>query len=243
METTIEEIAPSTYRLSTWVPEVAAPAGFTFNQFLIDGDEPFLFHTGMRGLFPLVSDAVARVVPIERLRWISFGHVEADECGAMNAFLAAAPAAQVVHGPLACMISLNDLADRPPVAMMAGDRGETLDIGGHVLRFLPTPHVPHNWESGIWFDETTRTLLAGDLFTHIGRGPAVTTADIVEPALAAEEIFLSTSRGPGLGATLDRLADLEPTTVAVMHGSSFAGDGASALRSLALGYETFVGVS
>ena len=242
METTIEEIAPSTYRLSTWVPEVAAPAGFTFNQFLIDGDEPFLFHTGMRGLFPLVSDAVARVVPIERLRWISFGHVEADECGAMNAFLAAAPAAQVVHGPLACMISLNDLADRPPVAMMAGDRGETLDIGGHVLRFLPTPHVPHNWESGIWFDETTRTLLAGDLFTHIGRGPAVTTADIVEPALAAEEIFLSTSRGPGLGATLDRLADLEPTTVAVMHGSSFAGDGASALRSLALGYETFVGV-
>ena len=243
METTIEEIAPSTYRLSTWVPEVAAPAGFTFNQFLIDGDEPFLFHTGMRGLFPLVSDAVARVVPIERLRWISFGHVEADECGAMNAFLAAAPAAQVVHGPLACMISLNDLADRPPVAMMAGDRGETLDIGGHVLRFLPTPHVPHNWESGIWFDETTRTLLAGDLFTHLGRGPAVTTADIVEPALAAEEIFLSTSRGPGLGATLDRLADLEPTTVAVMHGSSFAGDGASALRSLALGYETFVGVS
>src|SRR5947209_18481057 len=149
METTVQEIAPHIFRLSTWVDAVAPPAGFTFNQILVRGDEPFLFHTGMRQLFPLVSEAVARVVPLESLRWISFAHVEADECGAMNQFLAAASRAEVVHGPLACMVSLNDLADRPPV--VAGE--DALDIGGHRLRFIPTPHVPHNWESGLWFDE------------------------------------------------------------------------------------------
>ena len=163
--TTIHEIAPDIFRLSTHIDEVAPPAGFSFNQFLIRGDEPFLFHTGMRQLFPLVSDAVSRLIPIDDLRWISFAHVEADEIGAMNQFLAAAPHSQVVHGGLAVDISLNDLADRPPRPMGAD---EVLDIGAHRLRFLPTPHVPHNWESGLWFDETTRTLLAGDLFTQVG---------------------------------------------------------------------------
>ena len=167
METKIDEIAPDIFRLSTWIPDVAPPAGFTFNQFVVRGEEPFLFHTGMRQLFPLVSDAVDRIVGINNLRWISFAHVEADECGAMNQFLAAAPDAQVVHGPLACMVSLNDIADRPPLAI--GD--EALDIGGKRMRFLPTPHVPHNWESGLWFEETSRTLLAGDLFTTVGKGP------------------------------------------------------------------------
>jgi flavorubredoxin len=114
MMTQVDEIAPDIFRLSTYVDQVAPPAGFTFNQFLVRGEEPFLFHTGMRQLFPLVSDAVARIIPLDTLRWISFGHVEADECGAMNQFLAAAPRAEVVHGPLACMVSLNDLADRPP---------------------------------------------------------------------------------------------------------------------------------
>ena len=114
MFTKVEEIAPDIFRLSTQIDEIAPPAGFTFNQFLINGDEPFLFHTGMRGLFPLVSEAVSRIVPVTDLRWISFAHVEADECGAMNQFLAAAPNAQVVHGGLACMLSLNDMADRPP---------------------------------------------------------------------------------------------------------------------------------
>ena len=233
METKIDEIAPDIFRLSTWIPDVAPPAGFTFNQFVVRGEEPFLFHTGMRQLFPLVSAAVDRIVGINNLRWISFAHVEADECGAMNQFLAAAPDAQVVHGPLACMVSLNDLADRPPLAI--GD--EALDIGGKRMRFLPTPHVPHNWESGLWFEETSRTLLAGDLFTSVGDGPAVTSSDLVAAANAGEDAFHQTSMGPDLVPTLHRLADLEPTTLAVMHGSSFTGDGAAQLRSLADSYD------
>jgi flavorubredoxin len=236
METKVDEIAPDVFRLSTWIEAVAPPAGFTFNQFLVRGEEPFLFHTGMRQLFPLVSEAIGRIIPIDQLRWISFAHVEADECGAMNTLLAAAPRAEVVHGPLACMLSLNDMADRPPRAM----EDEPLDIGGHVLRFLPTPHVPHNWESGLWFDETTSTLFAGDLLTHVGAVPAVVESDLIEPAMAAEEMFRSSSLGPDLVPTLHRLADLAPTTLALMHGSSYRGDGADQLRGLAAGYATVV---
>ena len=233
MYTKIDEIAPDIFRLSTWIPDVAPPAGFVFNQFVVRGEEPFLFHTGMRQLFPLVSDAVDQIVGINNLRWISFAHVEADECGAMNQFLAAAPDAQVVHGPLACMVSLNDMADRPPLAI--GD--EALDIGGKRMRFLPTPHVPHNWESGLWFEETSRTLFAGDLFTAVGKGPALTSSDLIEAANAGEDAFHGTSMGPDLVPTLHRLADLEPTTLAVMHGSSFTGDGAAQLRALADSYD------
>ncbi|HKA03905.1 MAG TPA: MBL fold metallo-hydrolase [Acidimicrobiales bacterium] len=234
METKIDEIAPDVFRLSTWIAEIAPPAGFTMNQFLVRGEEPFLFHTGLRQLFPLVSEAVARIVPQSDVRWISFAHVEADECGAMNQFLAVAPQAEVVHSALACMVSLNDLADRMPRPI--DDRA--LDIGGHVLRFVPTPHVPHNWESGLWFDETTGTLFAGDLFTHVGAGPAVVESDLVEPALAAEEMFHASSLGPDLVPTLHRLADLSPSTLALMHGSSYRGDGADQLRGLAAGYAT-----
>lgn len=233
MHTTVDEIAPDTFRLSTTIAEVG-PTGFTFNQFLIRDDEPFLFHTGMRGLYPLVSDAVGRVVPLDSLRWISFGHVEADESGAVNDFLAAAMAAQVVQGGLACELSVNDLCDRPPRAI---DPDETLELGRHQLRFIPTPHVPHNWESGLWFDETTRTLFAGDLLSQAGgeRAPVV-ESDLVEDALLTEEIFHGTSCGPDLVPTLERLAALEPTTIAVMHGSSFRGDGGMQLRALASGY-------
>jgi flavorubredoxin len=234
METKIDEIAPDVFRLSTWIAEIAPPAGFTFNQFVVRGEQPFLFHTGLRQLFPLVSEAVARITPLADLRWLSFAHVEADECGAMNQFLAAAPQAQVVHGPLACMVSLDDLADRPPRPIA----DEPLDIGGHVLRFLPTPHVPHNWESGLWFDETTSTLFAGDLFSQLGAGPALVESDLVEPALTAEEIFHSTSLGPDLVPTLHRLADLGPSTLALMHGPSYHGDGADQLLGLAAGYAT-----
>jgi flavorubredoxin len=233
METKIDEIAPDIYRLSTWIAEIAPPAGFTFNQFLIRGEEPMLFHTGMRQLFPLVSGAVDRIVGSKNLRWISFAHVEADESGAMNQFLAAAPTAQVVHGPLAVMVSLNDLADRPPRAI--GD--EVLDIGGKRLRFVPTPHVPHNWESGLWFEETTRTLLAGDLFTAIGDRPALTSDDLVAPAIIAEDAFHQTSTGPDLIPTLHRLADFKPATMALMHGPSYTGDGAAQLRALAASYD------
>jgi flavorubredoxin len=229
--TTVDEIAPEIFRLSTYIPEVG-PTGLAFNQFLIRDAEPMLFHTGMRQLFPLVSEAVSSLIPLTELRWISFSHVEADECGAMNQFLAASPRAEVVHGGLACMVSLNDLADRPPHVI--GE--DALDIGAKRMRFLPTPHVPHNWESGLWFEETTGTLLAGDLFTAGGNGPALTDDDIIEPALFAEEVFHSTSMGPDLLPTLERLATLEPATLALMHGTSFHGDGATQLRRLAAAY-------
>lgn len=231
MDTAVDEIAPGIFRLSTHVPDITEH-GFTFNQFLLTGDEPFLFHCGHRHLFPIVSAAIERVVPLESLRWISFGHVEADECGAVNLLLDAAPHAEVVHGPLACTLSLTDMCDRPPV--VATD--DPLDTGGHRLRFIATPHVPHNWEAGLWFDEATGTLLAGDLFTHVGRGPALTESDCVAPALYAESLFHATGLCTTLAPTLAALADLRPTTLALMHGSSFSGDGAEQLRGLADGY-------
>jgi flavorubredoxin len=237
METKIDEIGTDIYRLSTYVPDVTAQ-GFTFNQFLLTGDEPFLFHCGHRQLFPLVSDAINRVVPLEKLRWIAFGHVEADECGAVNLLLDAAPNAEVIHGALACMVSLNDLCDRPPV-VAAED--SVHDIGGHRLRFIPTPHVPHNWEAALWFDETTSTLLAGDILSHIGQCPALTESDCVAPALAAEELFRATGLTTNLGPTLELLADLNPTTLAIMHGSSYTGNGAAQLRALADGYAVMAG--
>lgn len=230
MDTTVDEIAPDVFRLSTWIPDITEH-GFTFNQFLLTGDEPFLFHCGMRQLFPLVSEAISRVVPLEKLRWISFAHLEADECGAVNLLLAAAPNAEVIHGPLAIMLSLNDMCDRPPVAADG-----VHDIGGHRVRFIPTPHIPHNWESGLWFDEATRTLLAGDLFTHVGKPAALVETDLVEPAIAAEQIFHATGLTASLVPTLHQLAALDPTTLALMHGSSFSGDGGAQLRGLADGY-------
>jgi flavorubredoxin len=235
METTVDEIATDIYRLSTWIPDITEH-GFTMNQFLLTGDEPFLFHCGQRQLFPLVSEAINRVVPVEKLRWISFGHVEADECGAMNMFLEAAPNAEVTHGALACMLSLIDMCDRPPVPTAE----EPLDIGGHRLRFIATPHVPHNWEAGLWFDETTSTLFAGDLLTHVGRCRALTESDCVAPALEAEQVFHATALTANLGSTLDELAALNPTTLAIMHGSSYRGDGAAQLRVLADGYAGMV---
>jgi flavorubredoxin len=236
LQTKVDEIAPDIFRFSTWVPDISEH-GFTFNQFLLTGDEPFLFHCGMRQLFPLVSAAIAKVIPLEQLRWISFAHIEADECGAMNMLLAAAPHAQVIHGPLACMLSLTDMCDRPPV--VAGtEPSDVHDIGLHRLRYIATPHVPHNWESGLWFDETTSTLLAGDLFTHTGQCPALTESDCVAPALEAEELFHATGLTTNLAPTLEQLAQLTPTTLALMHGASYAGDGAGQLRGLADGYAT-----
>ena len=231
MQTETHEIAPGIFRFSTLVPDVT-PDGFTFNQFLIHADEPLLFHCGHRAMFPLVSEAVARVVPLDRLRWISFGHVEADECGAMNLWLAAAPNAEIVHGQLACDISLNDLADRKPRAIA---HEEAMEIGGRRVRFLFTPHVPHGWEAGVIMEETTGTLLCGDLLTHAGRTPPIVETDVVGPALAAERMFHAMSMAPNTQATLHRLAALRPTTLALMHGASFRGDGARALTELAAG--------
>ena len=234
MESNLTEIADGIYRISTFVPEIAPPAGFNFNQFLVVADEPLLFHTGPRAMFPLVAEAVAKVVPVESLRWVTFGHVEADECGSMNMWLAAAPQSQVAHGATGVMVSLNDLSDRPPPIW--GD-DEVIDLGGKRIRHLDTPHVPHGWEAQVLYEETTGTLLCGDLFTHLGNGEPLTTSDVVAPALEAEELFQSSSKHPSTADQMRRLAALEPTTLAIMHGSSFRGDGGRALRDLAASYE------
>ncbi len=235
MQTTVNEIAPGIYRLSTFVPAIAPPAGFTFNQFLVLGDEPLLFHTGPRKMFPLVHAAVNRLLPPERLRWISFGHVEADECGSMNDWLAIAPQAEVAHGDTACSVQLADLADRAPRVLR--DR-EVLDLGGGKrVRYLDTPHTPHGWDAGVLFEESTGTLLCGDLFTQLGGGPALVHGDIVGPAIAAEDLFRYSSLNPAMGTTIRALAQLAPRTLALMHGPAFAGDGGAALRALADDYD------
>jgi flavorubredoxin len=238
MQAEISEIAEGIYRITTLVPEIG-PSGFSFNQFLLDADEPLLFHCGMRQLFPLVTAAVEQVMPVSRLRWLSFVHVEADECGAMNEWLAAAPDAQVVHGLMGVMVSINDLADRPPRALADG---EVLDLGSYRgaprrVRGIPTPHVPHNWESHILYEEVTGTLFCGDLLSQAGVTPPVTTDDLLPTAVLTEEIFRSTSLGPAVPATLRQLADLQPTTLAIMHGASYNGDCPALLRAAADAYE------
>ncbi|HZN13551.1 MAG TPA: MBL fold metallo-hydrolase [Acidimicrobiales bacterium] len=234
METTVAEIADGIHRFSTWLEEIG-PDGFTFNQFLIDADEPLLFHTGPRLMFPLVAEAVATVRPVESLRWISFGHVESDECGSMNTWLAAAPNSQVTFGALGCMVSLDDMCDRPPRPLQDG---EVLDLGGKRVRQISTPHVPHGWEAQVLFEETTGTLLCGDLMSQTGaKDVAITSDDVVGKALDAEGMFRSSSMAPDTGDVMRRLGDLKPTTLAIMHGASFSGDGGKALYDLASSYE------
>ena len=233
MHTRIDEIADGIHRISTFVPAVG-PDGFTFNQFLIRAEQPLLFHTGPRALFAETSQAVRRVVPVESLRWITFGHVESDECGSMNEWLAAAPHSEVADGAVGVMVSLNDLADRPP--RIWGD-GEVIDLGGKRVRHVDTPHVPHCWESRLLFEEETRTLLCGDLFTHTGNVPPLTQNDIVGPAKAAESLFRASSITPLAGVTIRKLAALQPTTLALMHGASFNGDCPRALTELADAYD------
>lgn len=232
MTTKVDEIAPDIYRLSTLVPGIG-PTGFTFNQFLVVDEEPLLFHTGHRSMFRSVQEAIETIMPIDRLRWITFGHVESDECGAMNEFLAAAPRAQVAHGATGCMVSIAEMADRPPRPLADG---EIIDTGTKRFRHIDTPHVPHAWEARVLYEESTGTLLCGDLFTHLGDGPPLTEADIVGPALEAEDLFAYSALAPSTPATVEQLADLEPTTLALMHGSSFSGDCSSALRGLAADY-------
>ncbi len=239
MQTTISEIADGIFRISTLVPDIG-PTGFSFNQFLVVDDEPLLFHTGHRSMFGGVTEAIGRVMPVERLRWITFGHVESDECGAMNLLLEAAPAAQVAHGALGCLVSLNEMADREPRPLADG---EVIVVGDKRLRHIDTPHVPHGWEARILFEESTSTLLCGDLFTHLGDGPPVREADIVEQADQAEDLFHATCLTPSTAPTIRNLAALEPAVLAVMHGSSFRGDCAGALHALADRYEARSGRS
>ncbi len=229
METRTDEIADGIFRFSTFIPD----ANIMFNQFLVRDDEPLLFHTGLRALFPLVSSAIDRVVPIDRLRWITFGHVEADECGSMNNFLAAAPQATVAHGAVACMVQVNDLADRAPRPLADG---EVIELGSHRVRTIDTPHIPHGWDAHVMYEETTGTLLCGDLFSVFGDAPATTTEDVVEPAIAGEQFGAPTALTPGTAPMLRELAGLDVSALALMHGPTYVGDCTKALLGLADGY-------
>lgn len=227
--TTVDEIAGGIFRIST--PFDAVPGGFTFNQFLIVDDEPLLFHTGLRHLFPAVRDAIGRVLPVERLRYIAFSHVEADECGSLNEFLAAAPHAVPVCSRVAAMVSVQDLADRAPRALADG---ETLTLGRHVVEWYDAPHVPHGWECGYLGDRTTKTLFCGDLFTQPGAGPAaITEADILGPSEAMRASMDYYAGARNTRSILAKLADTNPVTLACMHGSSWHGDGKRLLLALA----------
>jgi flavorubredoxin len=230
--TNVHEIADGIFRISTPVPPTVMPGGFMFNQFLVVDDEPLLFHTGPRRMFPVVSAAVEHVLgDLARLRWVSFSHVEADESGALNDFLARAPEAAPVCGTIAAMVSVADLADRPPRALQDG---EVISLGRHQLRWLDAPHVPHNWECGYMFDATTRTLLCGDLFTRGGdEMPPIIDDDIIGPSEALRATMGGVAIEAGTRGVLEKLASTEPTTLALMHGSSFRGDGAAMLRALA----------
>ena len=228
--TNIHEIAEDIYRINT---PVALPDGtaFSFNQYLLVDDEPLLFHTGLRGLFPLVSEAVASVMPLARLRHVAFSHVEADECGALNQWLAVAPHAAPLCSIVAAMVSIGDLADRPPRALADG---ETLSLGRHTVRWFDTPHLPHGWESGLLMDQTTGTLFCGDLFTQPGKGEAaLTEGDILGPSEAFRAQMDYYAHAPATDVLLDRLAQAAPRTLACMHGSCWKGDGGTLLRALA----------
>jgi flavorubredoxin len=231
MNTRIDEIAEGVFRISTPVPIPAIPGGFTFNQILIRDEAPLLFHTGPRGLFEATRAAIEKVLPVASLRYLSYGHFEADECGAMNALLALAPGAVPLCGHVSAMVSMGDMADRPPQAM-ADD--EELDLGRHRIRWMDTPHVPHGWDAGLLWESATRTLLCGDLFTQPGAElPAVTEGDILGPSEAMRLGMGYFSCQDKARTTLARLASLGPQVLATMHGSSFRGDGAALLQGLA----------
>ena len=227
--TRIDEISDGIFRIHTAVKDV--PGGFSFNQYLVVDEQPLLFHTGPRAMSGLVAEAIAAVMPPERLRWIGFSHVEADECGGLNALLAIAPEAQPLCSRIAAMVSVADLADRAPRPL--GD-GETLTIGRRTVTWVDAPHVPHGWENGYLYESTTQTLFCGDLFTQPGaeHAPLVET-DILGPSEAFRAQLDYYAHGARTRASLERLAGLGATTLACMHGAAWRGDSSALLGALA----------
>lgn len=236
----VEEIAPDLYRISTYIPDF----NLQFNQFLVKDEEPLLFHTGMRGLFPVVREEVAKIIDPATIRWVGFSHFESDECGALNDWLAIAPHAAPVCSLVGAMVSVNDFSIRPARGM---NDGEQLKTGKYSFRFLQTPHVPHCWEAGMMFEETSKTLLCSDLFTHSGDVESLTSSDIVgrfkEDLIIGEQSPLAHAY-PYSAKTdeqLKKIAALEPQTLAVMHGSSFSGNCKQAIDDLAAAMRDVLG--
>jgi flavorubredoxin len=229
--TRIDEIADGIFRINTPIALPGDGGAFSFNQYLVVDDEPLLFHTGPRRMYPLVSQAIAQVMPLERLRYLGLSHFEADECGALADFVSATPHAVALCGGIAAMTSVGDATDRPPRVMTDG---EDLSLGRHVVRWFDTPHVPHGWECGLMMERTTGTFLCGDLFTQPGDGAqALTSADILGPSEALRAQMDYFSHAPDTAGVLERLAAQAPTTLACMHGSAWRGDGAALLRAYA----------
>lgn len=228
--TRIESIADDLYRINTAFPPDAVPGGFTFNQYLLIDDRPLLFHTGSRGLFPAVSTAIEQIIPVSSLRYISFCHFEADECGALNEFLTAAPDAQVLCGQIAAMTSIEDIAVRRP-RVLAND--EEVSLGRHTVQWLDAPHVPHGWDNGFMFEKTTGILFCGDLFTQGGSEHELLADDILQSSEQMRSAMDYFAHGANTRPVLERLAALEPRLLACMHGSAYRGDGGALLRQLA----------
>jgi flavorubredoxin len=230
--TNVHEIAEGIFRISTPIPPSVMPGGFTFNQFLVKDDDPLLFHTGPRRMFPLVREAVTHLLgDVAKLRYVGFSHYESDECGSLNDWLALAPRAEAVCSMVGAMVSVNDMADRPPRPLADGAE---LSLGKKQIRWLDAPNLPHNWECGYMFESTTRTLLCGDLFTRGGHDlPPVTEGDVLGPAEAMRKGMGGVAIEKDTRALLTKLASTEPTTLALMHGSSYRGNGAKALLALA----------
>jgi flavorubredoxin len=227
----ITEIAPNVYRVSVYVPEI----NLQFNHFLVNDDEPLLFHTGLRGMFPLVREAVSKLIDPAAIRHIGFSHFESDECGALNSWLEIAPRAQPVCGLVGALVSVNDFAIRPARVLT---RDDTFSTGKHRFRFIPTPHVPHGWDAGVMLEETQGTLFCSDLFHQWGDPEPLTRDSLIERARAA---LLESEAGPfanyvpythHTGRILEELASYQTRTLATMHGSSFEGDAADQIREL-----------
>jgi flavorubredoxin len=228
-DTTVHEIAEAVYRISTPV-QFPGGVGFTFNQYLVVDEAPLLFHTGLRRMFPAVREAVSRVLPLERLRYVGFSHFEADECGSLNEWLAVAAGAVPLCGRIAAMTSVNDVADRAPRVLR---HAEALTLGRSTVRWLDTAHVPHGWECGMLFEERTRTLLCSDLFTQGGTDHApLTEGDILGPSETTRASMDYFAHAVNTQETIEQLAALEPRTLACMHGSAWRGDGGGLLRAL-----------
>jgi flavorubredoxin len=230
--TRIDEIVADIYRISTPVPPSVIPGGFTFNQYLIVDDAPLLYHTGPKKMFPLVCEAINSVLPVQSLRYIGFSHYESDECGSLNEFLEAAPAAEPLCSQIAKMVSVDDIALRPAQALADG---EELSLGTHVVRWIDTPHLPHGWECGHLFETTSKTLFCGDLFTQGGHEhEPLIAGDILNPSEEMRSKLDYFSQTKQVQELMEKLAINSPQVLGCMHGSAWQGDGASLLRQLAI---------